>query len=127
MTSPLTLRRGLFRHLAGPAIGAGILCLGIAGPATADQMFSPIASEILSGIRDSDASRIPATSGYGAPTIAIRSFAKNVLGSILVRCSESPSYLLSLLLHRLAQPLFLCLNGFALLQTSAFFFASVVS
>jgi len=77
MNSPLTPRRGLFRHLAGPAIAAGILCLGIAGPAAADQMFSPIASEILSGIRGSDATRIPATSGYGAPTIAIRSFAKN--------------------------------------------------
>jgi len=77
MTSPSTLRRGLFRHLVGPAIAAGIVCLGIAGPAAADRIFSPIASEILSVIRDSDASRIPASSGYGAPTIAIRSFANN--------------------------------------------------
>lgn len=69
--------RGLIRRLAGPAIVSGIIALGIAGPAAADRMFSPIASEILSGIRNAKASRIPATSGYGAPTIAIRSFAEN--------------------------------------------------
>jgi hypothetical protein len=88
MKRPLFLHRGLLRslfgrfsgRLAGPAIVSGIVCLGIAGPAApaaADQMFSPIAAEILSGIRDAKASRIPATSGYGAPTIAIRSFGKN--------------------------------------------------
>lgn len=77
MKRPLILRRGLFRRLAGPAIVTGLIGLSIAGPAAADQMFSPIASEILTGIRNAKASRIPATSGYGAPTIAIRSFAKN--------------------------------------------------
>ena len=34
-------------------------------------------AEILSGIRNANVAKIPATSGYGAPTIAIRSFAKN--------------------------------------------------
>ena len=71
------LRRGLFGHRAGPAIAAGVICLGIAGPAASDQTFAPVASEILSGIRGAKVSGIPATSGYGAPTIAIRSFAKN--------------------------------------------------
>lgn len=70
-------RGGLIRRLVGPAIVSGFIALGVAGPAAADQMFSPIASEILSGIRGAKASRIPATSGYGAPTIAIRSFGKN--------------------------------------------------
>lgn len=74
--SPI-LRRGLVRRLVGPAIVSGFIGLVIAGPAAADQMFSPIATEILSGIRNAKASRIPATSGYGTPTIAIRSFAKN--------------------------------------------------
>ena len=70
-------RGGLIRRLVGPAIVTGFIALGIAGQAAADQMFSNIASEILSGIRNAKASRIPATSGYGAPTIAIRSFAEN--------------------------------------------------
>ena len=65
------------RRLAFPAIAAGILCLGIAGPAVADRTFSGIASEILSGIEDTRTSLVPATSGYGAPTIAIKAFAKN--------------------------------------------------
>lgn len=80
MKRPLFLHRNFLRRLAGPAIVSGIVCLGIAGPAApaaADQMFSPIAAEILSGIRSAKASRIPATSGYGSPTIAIRSFAEN--------------------------------------------------
>jgi len=77
MKCPLFLSRGLLRRLAGPAIAAGMICLGVAGPVAADQMFAPIATEILSGIRNAKADRIPATSGYGAPTIAIRSFAKN--------------------------------------------------
>ncbi|MGB0632363.1 MAG: peptidoglycan-binding domain-containing protein [Alphaproteobacteria bacterium] len=72
MPPPLPRRRP-----AIPAIVAGILCLGIAGTAAADQKFSRIATEILDGIEDSRAGLVPATSGYGAPTIAIRAFAKN--------------------------------------------------
>lgn len=77
MRRPLSLRRRLARHLAGPAMIAGTLTLCIAGPVAADQLFAPVASEILSGIRNANIAKIPATSGYGAPTIAIRSFAKN--------------------------------------------------
>jgi hypothetical protein len=81
MRRPLSLRRRLARHLtclgAGSAMVAGTLTLSIAGPVAADQLFAPVASEILSGIRNSNAAKIPATSGYGAPTIAIRSFAEN--------------------------------------------------
>lgn len=81
MRCPLSLRRRLTRHLAGLAAGsamiAGMLSLSIAGPAAADQLFAPVAAEILTGIRNANAAKIPATSGYGAPTIAIRSFAAN--------------------------------------------------
>lgn len=77
LASPFVIGPGWVRRLAGPAIVAGLVGLGIAGPAAADQTFSPIASEILAGIRNAKASRIPAASGYGAPTIAIRAFAKN--------------------------------------------------
>ena len=65
------------RRMAFPAIAAGMICLGIAGPATADQTFSGIASEILTGIENTRTGLVPATSGYGAPTIAIKTFAKN--------------------------------------------------
>lgn len=89
MRRPLSLShrvaRQLVRRLAGlaaglgaaPAMIAGILSLGIAGPAAADRIFAPVASEILSGIRNASVGKIPATSGYGAPTIALRAFAKN--------------------------------------------------
>lgn len=85
MRRPLSLSRRVARQLArlgaslgaGPAMVAGTLALCIAGPAAADQTFAPVAAEILSGIRNANVTRIPATSGYGAPTIAIRSFAKN--------------------------------------------------
>ena len=89
MRHPLSLRHrlchGFARQLArigacagtGPAMIAGTLALCIAGPAAADRVFAPVASEILSGIRNANVAKIPATSGYGAPTIAIRSFAKN--------------------------------------------------
>ena len=65
------------RFLAVPALAAGILCLGVAGAAASDTQFSRMASQILSGIKNSRADLVPATSGYGVPTIAIRSFAKN--------------------------------------------------
>lgn len=81
MRRPLSFRRRLARHFmclgAGPVMIAGTLTLCIAGPAAADQLFAPVALEILSGIRNANVAKIPATSGYGAPTIAIRSFAKN--------------------------------------------------
>lgn len=85
MRRPLSLRRRVSRQLArlgagfraGPAVIAGTLVLCIAGPAAADRTFAPVASEILTGIRNANVARIPATSGYGAPTIAIRAFAKN--------------------------------------------------
>lgn len=67
----------LGRRIAGPAVAAAALLLGFAGPATADQLFAPMAAEILSGIRNAKTVRIPAVSGYGAPTIAVRSFAEN--------------------------------------------------
>ena len=72
MITPLPRRR-----LAIPAIVAGIVCLGVAGTAAADQKFSGVATEILDGIDDTRAGLVPATSGYGVPTIAIKAFAKN--------------------------------------------------
>ena len=81
MRHPLSLRRRLAGHLArlgaGSAMLAGTFTLCIAGPAAADQVFAPLASEILSGIRNANVAKIPATSGYGAPTIAIRAFGGN--------------------------------------------------
>lgn len=77
MRRPLSLRRRLALRLAGSTMIAGSVALGIAGPAAADRLFAPVAAEILSGIRNANVAKIPATSGYGAPTIALRAFAKN--------------------------------------------------
>jgi peptidoglycan hydrolase-like protein with peptidoglycan-binding domain len=81
MRLSLSLRRRLVGHLArigaGPAILAGTMTLFVAGPAAADRVFAPLASELLAGIRNANVAKIPATSGYGTPTIAIRAFAKN--------------------------------------------------
>ena len=81
MRITLSYCRRLVGHLArlgaGPTMLAGTMTLFVAGPAAADRVFAPLASEILSGIRNANVAKIPATSGYGAPTIAIRAFAKN--------------------------------------------------
>jgi len=73
----MTPRLRRLAQFAGLAALLGIGLPGLAGPADADSLFGPAASEILEGIRGADVARIPAASGYGAPTIAVGAFTEN--------------------------------------------------